>query len=109
MGLPPSRGAEQLSFVLRTSDPSANAAEAAAKNDRVGLVKVESLNADVDGNMLLHVARSQVSASNDHENMLWTRVWKCWKLKEGWRARTSPTESRSCFCTSVDCGSRATS
>ena len=54
--------------MLWTSDPRANAAEAAAKNDRVGLAGVESL--DVDGNALLPAARSYVSVSGDHENML---------------------------------------
>ena len=65
---PPSREAKRLSFVLWTNDPRANAAEVAAKNDRVGFAGVESL--DVDGNALLPAARSYVSVSNDHENML---------------------------------------
>lgn len=64
--LPPSGEAKKLSFVLRTSDPSANAAEAAAKNDKVGLVRVESL----DDIVLSPPARSYVSVSNDHEKML---------------------------------------
>ena len=68
MALPPSREAERLSFVLCTSDPRANAAETAAKNDSVGLAGVESM--DVDGNALLPAARPYVSAPNGHENML---------------------------------------
>ena len=68
--MPPSKEAERLSFGLRTSDPSANAADTAAKNDRVGLVRVESLDVGVDGSVLLPAARSQVSVSIDHENML---------------------------------------
>ena len=58
MALPLSSEAERLSFVLRTNDPSANAAEAAAKNDRVGLVWIESLDVDVDDNVPLPVACS---------------------------------------------------
>lgn len=53
-----SREAKQLSFVFRTSDPSANAAEAAAKNDRVGLVGVGSPDVDVDDTVLSPLARS---------------------------------------------------
>ena len=58
MALPLSSEAERLLFVLRTNDPSANAAEAAAKNDRVGLVWIESLDVDVDDNVPLPVACS---------------------------------------------------
>ena len=58
--MPPSRETKQVSFVLRISDPSANAAEVAAKNDRVGLDAV--VPPDVDGNAL--------AVSDDHENRL---------------------------------------
>lgn len=104
-----SKDAERLSLVLRSSDPSANAAEVAAKNDKVGLVRIESLDVDVEDDGLLPAPRSKASVSNDQENMVSTRVRKCWKLKQGWRARMLSAESRSCCCTSVDWGSRATS
>lgn len=62
-----SRGTKRF----RTSDPSANPADAAAKNDRVGFVEAESLDAyvGVDDIVLSLVVHSEFSVSDDHENM----------------------------------------
>lgn len=68
--MPSSMGVEQMSIVLRTSDPSANAAEVAAKNDRVGIVGIESPDVGVGGVLPLPAARSRASITDDHKNML---------------------------------------